>query len=104
VLLVCRFADPAPDFAARAGRALELLTAQPGCFGGELGRSVDEPGAWVLAVRFATVDAYRRALGPFDVRAEVVPLLSEAMPEASTYETLGRAADGELATFPSLRA
>ncbi len=104
MLLVCRFADPGASFPARAGRALELLTAQPGCLGGDLGRSVDEPGAWVLTVRFATVDAYRRALSPFDVRAEVVPLLSEAVPDVSTYETLGRATEGRLVTFPSLRA
>lgn len=104
MLLVCRFADPSPDFATRAGRALELLTAQRGCLGGELGRSVDEPGAWVLTVRFASVDAYRRSLSPFDVRTEVIPLLSEATPDASTYETLVRAADGRAEVFPSLLA
>jgi quinol monooxygenase YgiN len=105
VLLVCRFADPGPTFPARARRALELLTAQPGCLGGELGRSVDEPGAWVLTARFASVRAYRRALSPFDVREHVVPLLSEALADVpSTYETLAEATAGEVREHPTLLA
>jgi quinol monooxygenase YgiN len=102
VLLVCRFqpADPAA-FADRARRALALLTAAPGCLGGELGRAVDEPERWVLTARFASVHAYRRALSPFDVREHVVPLLSEAQP--STFETLVAAVDGQVTSHPSLR-
>jgi quinol monooxygenase YgiN len=105
VLLVCRFvADaPAADFSARARRALELLTAADGCLGGELGRSVDEPGHWVLAVRFVSVDAYRRALSPFEVREHVIPLLSEAETDTpSTFETLLTASDGRAEEHRSL--
>ena len=103
MLLVCRFRpdDPAA-FRERARRALNLLTAAHGCLGGELGRSVDEPDRWVLTVRFATVDAYRRALSPFEVREHVVPLLSEAEPEPSTFETLITAVDGETRVHTSL--
>jgi quinol monooxygenase YgiN len=106
VLLVCRFAVPTPDaasFLPRARRALELLTAAAGCLGGELGRAVDEPDRWVLTVRFASVDAYRRALSPFAVREHVVPLLSEALAdEPSTFETLLEARAGEAEEHPSL--
>jgi quinol monooxygenase YgiN len=108
VLLVCRFAVPAAgvaSFRARARRALELLTAADGCHGGELGRAVDEPDRWVLAVRFASVDAYRRALSPFPVREHVVPLLSEALAdEPAAYEVLAAAAAGAVDERPSLRA
>lgn len=108
MLLVCRFVVPPSDqeaFTARARRALTLLTAAPGCLGGDLGRSVDDPGRWVLAVRFASVDAYRRALSPFEVREHVVPLLSEALAdEPSTYETLVTGAGGELTEQQSLLA
>jgi quinol monooxygenase YgiN len=108
VLLVCRFTttpDHAPDFRARAQTALELLTAADGCLGGELGRSVDEPDRWVLAVRFSSVDAYRRALSPFPVREHVVPLLSEALSdEPATFETLLTAAAGTATTHRSLLA
>jgi quinol monooxygenase YgiN len=106
VLLVCRFAptDPAA-FRPRLHRALELLTAAPGCLGGEAGRAVDDPARWVLTVRFASVDAYRRALSPFDVRVHVVPLLSEALAdEPATYETLFSATSGAVAEHASLRA
>ena len=108
MLLVCRFAvtpEDAPAFLARARRALELLTPAAGCLGGELGRSVDEPQRWVLAVRFTSVDAYRRALSPFPVREHVVPLLSEALPdEPAAYETLVSAVDGASTEHPSLLA
>ena len=66
-------------FLARARRALELLGAADGCLGGEEGRAVDDPEHWVLALRFPSVDAYRRALSPFPVREHVVPLLAEAL-------------------------
>ena len=104
VLLVCRFVVPtgADDFTARVRRALELLTAAPGCLGGAAGRAVDDPERWVLTVRFASVDAYRRALRPFPVREHVVPLLSEALPEVSTFETLVSAVDGHATVHPSL--
>ncbi len=108
MLLVCRFTttpDLAADFSARARTALELLTAAEGCLGGELGRSVDEPDRWVLAVRFSSVDAYRRALSPFPVREHVVPLLSEALSdEPATFETLLTAAEGTATTHRSLLA
>jgi quinol monooxygenase YgiN len=108
VLLVCRFAVSAADvpaFWARARRALELLTAAPGCVGGAAGRAVDDPERWVLTVRFASVDAYRRALSPFPVREHVVPLLSEALAdEPATYEVLLDAADGTATAHDSLRA
>ena len=68
-------------------------------------RAVDDPGRWVLAVRFASVDAYRRALSPFEVREHVIPLLSEALTdEPATYETLVDATEGTATDHPSLRA
>jgi len=111
VLLVCRFVVSACDpdaitrFTARARQALELLTAAPGCRGGEVGRAVDDPDRWVLAVRFASVDAYRRSLSPFEVREHVVPLLSEALAdEPAAYEVLLGGASGAVTQQVSLLA
>lgn len=108
VLLVCRFAvapADAPAFLARARHALELLTDADGCRGGELGRAVDDQERWVLSVRFASVDAYRRALSPFPVREHVVPLLSEALAdEPAAFETLVTAQAGAATELPSLLA
>ena len=108
MLLVCRFDAPpaeAAELRARARTALELLTAQPGCRGGELGRAVDEPDAWVLVVRFDSVDAYRRALGPFPVREHVVPLLAQARTDSpAAFETLVDAVGGTAREHGSLLA
>lgn len=108
MLLVCRFAVAVEDaevFRGRARRALELLTAQPGCLGGELGRAIEDPGRWTLTLRFASVDAYRRALGPFPVREHVAPLLAEALAdEPATFETLVAAAGGAAQVHESLLA
>lgn len=66
---------------------------------------MDEPQRWVLTVRFTTVDAYRRALSPFEVREHVVPLLSEAeTDEPATYESLLTASGGEATPHASLLA
>lgn len=103
MLLVCHLVLPAgagagEDLLRRAHRAAALLSSQPGCRGVELGRSVDDPAQWVLTARFDSVTAYRRSLGPFDVREHVVPLLSLAVEDPgtvpSTFETLLEAVDG----------
>jgi len=108
VLLICRFdvlpADEA-SFTERARRALSLLTMAPGCLHGQLGRAIEQPSRWVLAVRFSSVVAYRRALSPFDVREQVIPLLSEALAdEPATYETLAEADGGTVTEHRSLLA
>lgn len=108
MLLVCRFTvapGAAESFEARLRRALELLGAATGFLDGQAGRAVDEPESWVLTVRFASVDAYRRALSPFDVREHVVPLLCEAETDApSTFETLLTTRNGTTTRHPSLLA
>lgn len=108
MLLVCRFCVEAVDaarFSSRAHRALDLLGAAEGFLDGHVGRSVDEPESWILTARFASVDAYRRALSPFEVREHVVPLLSEADTSApSTYETLLSTTGGTTTRHPSLLA
>ncbi|MBW0103200.1 antibiotic biosynthesis monooxygenase [Pseudonocardia sp. KRD291] len=108
MLLVCRFSVAAADasrFASRAHRALELLGSAEGFIDGQAGRSVDDPQSWILTARFASIDAYRRALSPFEVREHVIPLLSEADTDApSTYETLLATTDGITTHHTSLLA
>ncbi|WP_433269848.1 antibiotic biosynthesis monooxygenase family protein [Actinosynnema sp. CS-041913] len=107
MLLVCRFTVPESDveqFTARTARALELLTAQPGCRRGALSRSTDEADLFVLTVDFDSVVAYRRALSPFEVREHVIPLLSESSAEPAAYEPLLVADDGAVEKLTSLVA
>ncbi|MGH3938601.1 MAG: antibiotic biosynthesis monooxygenase family protein [Pseudonocardiaceae bacterium] len=106
--MICHFVvDPpgAEIFVIRAHRALNLLTTQPGCLGGELGRSPDDITRWVLVLRFDSVVSYRRALSPFEVREHVVPLLSEALTSQSGgYEVLATAQHGAVTDHASLLA
>jgi quinol monooxygenase YgiN len=92
VLLVCRFTVPqerVAEFIEQAGRALDLLQAQPGCVHGTLGRSTDDDDRFVLTVLFESVTAYRRSMSPFAVRELVVPLLSQADNDGpSAFEVL----------------
>lgn len=108
MLLVCRYriaAGEADAFVARARRAIELLTARPGCRRASLARAMDSPDAWLLVAEFDSVTAYRRALSPFDVRELVVPLLAEADPaQASTFEPLVVGVDGAVTERDSLIA
>ena len=74
------------DFRARLDAAVATLAACRGFVGADAGRNVDEPDLWVLVSRWADVGSYRRALSSYDVKAGVVPLLSEAIDEPSAYE------------------
>ncbi|RJK97025.1 antibiotic biosynthesis monooxygenase family protein [Vallicoccus soli] len=93
MLVVTRYAvapEGAAAFLAEAREVLDVLAAQAGCEGGEVGRATDDPGLWTLATRWAGVGAYRRALSAYDVRVRAVPLLSRALDEPTAYEVLDR--------------
>jgi Antibiotic biosynthesis monooxygenase len=107
MLLVCRFTVPEDDLAefdGRAGRVLELLTAQPGCVRGVMARSADDARSWVMTVEFESLVAYRRALAPFEVRTELVPLLSMAELAPAAFEILADARTGHVARRTSVVA
>jgi heme oxygenase (mycobilin-producing) len=91
VLVVSRFAvaeDGAGPFAESARAALEALAARPGFRRGHAGRSVDDPGEWVLVTEWDGVGAYRRALSAYEVKLAATPLLAQARDEPGAYEVL----------------
>jgi quinol monooxygenase YgiN len=108
VLVVNRFrigADEAAEFTGRAQNALAALAARPGYVRGELGRAYDDPAHWTLVTEWASVGAYRRALGGFDVKVEATPLLAQSLDEPSAFEVLVRAdPEGVVTTTASDRA
>ncbi len=94
VLVVTRFHVPeerADAFAERLAAAHTVLAARPGYVDGAVGRNVDDPVLWVLQTRWADVGSYRRALSSYEVKVDVVPLLSQAIDEPSAYEVLDEA-------------
>ena len=99
MLVVTRLRPPVATEAAgdelRRGllRALGILAAKPGYVGGEVGRNVDDPSLWVLSTRWENVGSYRRALGSYEAKMHVQPLLYAALDEPSAYEVVEEGTD-----------
>src|ERR1700712_1222509 len=96
VLVVTRFIVPdevrpggesLADFRARAARLQTALATRPGFLRSQFARALDDPTRWVLVSEWVGVGAWRRALGNYDVRMEVVPLMAMAEDEPGVYET-----------------
>lgn len=102
IVLVCRFVGADPDFLAAARPAVTLLAAQPTCRAVRLARSTDDAGCWTLTAEFDSVPAYRRALGPFDVRTTVVPFLSTAEQQSSGVFEVALSAEAGVVTTHEL--
>ena len=96
MLVVNRFIVTADEseFVERANTALGVLAARPGYLSGQLARAYDDPTYWSLITEWASVGAYRRALGAYDVKVYATPLLAQSLDEPSAYEVLGTAAPG----------
>lgn len=99
MLVVTRLRAPSPDPAAedelRRGLlyALAILAAKPGHVGGEVGRNVDDPTLWVLTTRWENVGSYRRALGSYEAKMHIQPLMVHAVDEPSAYEVVEEGTD-----------
>lgn len=88
MIVVNRFQVPAEkslEFEAQANAAVEVLGAKPGNSSIELVRNVDEQELWAIVSHWQDVGSYRRALGGWDSKMTVVPLLSMAIDEPSAY-------------------
>ena len=89
MIVVFQFApeDPA-GFVPALELALTTLAERPGYLGGRAGRSTDDPDAWILVARWASVGDYRRALGSYQVKLHATPLLAQALDRPSAFEQL----------------
>lgn len=97
MLVVTRLRTPDPSAEAdlRAGllRALAILADKPGYVGGDVGRNVDDPTLWVLTTRWENVGSYRRALGSYEGKMHIQPLMVHALDEPSAYEVVEEGTD-----------
>lgn len=94
MIAITHFTDAAADFADRARAALEALADRPGYVRGTLGRSTDDPAAWMLLTEWENVGSYRRALGGYEVKLHATPLLASAQDVPSAFEPLLDVAPG----------
>ena len=86
--------EPAEDGLRRGLlQALEILADKPGYVGGEVGRNVDDPSLWVLTTRWENVGSYRRALGSYEGKMHIQPLMLHALDEPSAYERVEEGTD-----------
>ncbi len=105
------------DFAQRARAAIAVLATCEGFEHGAIGQATDETDLITITTRWTGVGAYRRALSRFEVKTEVIPLLSTAVDESTAFEvvherfgdrvvdaTSGRAADADVANLGSSAA
>lgn len=67
--------------------ALPVITAQAGFVDARIARSLDDH-LIMLTLGWESVGAYRRALSAYDVKVAVVPLLAQAVDEATAFEVL----------------
>jgi heme oxygenase (mycobilin-producing) len=81
-------------FEQRAHAALAALAVRPGYLRGTLGRSTDDPTAWMLLTEWANVGSYRRALGNYEVKLHATPLLASAQDVPGGFEALLDVAPG----------
>lgn len=91
VLVLTRYqvaAEEGSEFLELARRALSVLAQRPGFLGGRVGRATDDPLLWTLTCEWESVGAYRRALGAYDVKLHVIPLMYRAVEEPTAFEVL----------------
>lgn len=85
MIVILRF-DGGTDMAGRLDAAVRVLARCPGFVGADVVQNLDEPDLWALVLRWENVGAYRRALGGYEAKVQVVPLLSLAIDEPTAYD------------------
>jgi hypothetical protein len=105
MISVTHFRSDDATFEERAGAALAVLAGRPGFVRGSVGRSADDEHDWVVVSEWTNVGSYRRALGNYEVKLHVTPLLGEALDLPSSFESLLEVtADGATTLHPSDKA
>jgi quinol monooxygenase YgiN len=94
MIALTHFRDDSREFAERAQQALTALAARPGYLRGTLGRSTDDPTAWLLLTEWENVGSYRRALSGYEVKLHATPLLAAALDLPTGFEALVDVAPG----------
>lgn len=80
--------EDVPALTAQLRDAVALLSTKPGFLEAHMVRAIDEPDLIVLQLGWDMVGSYRRALSAYDVKVQVVPVLSQALDEPTAFEVL----------------
>ena len=94
-----------PALTAHLRASVAVLSARDGFINAHMARAIDEPELIVLQLGWDAVGSYRRALSAYDVKVQVVPVLSQAIDEPTAFEVLHfRDAHGVVDTRGALAA
>lgn len=77
-----------PALMAHLRASVALLSTKVGFVNAHMARAIDEPELIVLQLGWDTVGSYRRALSSYDVKVQVVPVISQALDEPTAFEVL----------------
>lgn len=89
------------DFLAQARVCVELLRTRAGCLGVEILQSVDSVEELLITTRWLDMGSYRKAMSAYEIKSKVIPFLSYARDEDSTFETLVQADADRIQTYDS---
>lgn len=92
------------DFLAVGTALLDVLAAADGFVSGQIGRSPDEPGVWLMATSWRDVGSMRRGFGGFDAKVAAAPVMLSAVDRVSAFEVLVEAGPDGLRRRDSDRA
>jgi len=76
------------EWLAQMRAALGVLAESAGYLRGQIAQATDDAELMVVATSWESVGAYRRALSRYEVKAQVIPLLSSAIDEPSAFESV----------------
>lgn len=89
------------EFLQRAREAASMLRTRQGCLGIDLLQSVDAADSLMITTRWDSMGSYRRAMSAYDIKEQVIPFLSQARDEDSTFETILQASPEGTREFDS---
>ncbi|MBM3669626.1 MAG: antibiotic biosynthesis monooxygenase [Actinobacteria bacterium] len=89
------------DFLAQARVCVDLLRSRVGCLGVEVLQSVDSVEQMLITTRWQDMGSYRKAMSAYEVKEKVIPFLSRARDDDSTFEVLVAAHADDVRTYES---
>ena len=85
----------------RMRAALAVLAESTGFRRGWIGQATDDTELVTLTTQWEGIGAYRKALSRYEVKVEVIPLLSAVIDEPTAYEAVVLQEAGEAKSFAS---
>ena len=85
--------DAEASFVERAEAAVAFFRFRPGNVTADLVRNLNEPDLWAIRTEWENVGSYRRALGSYEGKMHIQPLMVHALDEPSAYEVVEEGTD-----------